>query len=291
MAEGLTTFDRAGALADFLARHPRTLVLTGAGLSTASGIPDYRDRDGVRRGKMPIQGPEFRKSDAVRRRYWARSMVGWRTMARAAPNPGHRALAALEAHDKIGFVLTQNVDGLHQRAGSRGVLELHGSIHSVTCMACGARFARDFVQAQLLSDNPALATALAAPAPDGDAHVEPDALDQFVPPCCVHCEGALTPDVVFFGDGIPPARTAFALAQMEAADALLVVGSSLMVYSGFRFCRMASEAGKPIAAVNLGRTRADHLIGLKLEESAEQLLALVPQLMRLEPDLPTGGPL
>jgi NAD-dependent SIR2 family protein deacetylase len=297
MAEGLTTLDRAGALADFLLRHARTLVLTGAGLSTASGIPDYRDRDGVRRGNMPIQGPDFRKSDAVRRRYWARSMAGWPTLARAAPNPGHHALAALEAQGKIGFVLTQNVDGLHQRAGSRGVLELHGSIHSVTCMGCGARFPRASVQAQLLQENPELADALAAPAPDGDAHLEPGALDRFAAPACAHCDGALAPDVVFFGDGIPAARTAFALAQMEAADALLVVGSSLMVYSGFRFCRMASETGKPIAAVNLGRTRADHLIGLKLEESAEQLLALVPQLMQLKtahaasPDRPTGGPL
>jgi NAD-dependent SIR2 family protein deacetylase len=293
MAEGFSGArmrirDRALALADFLARHPRTLVLTGAGLSTASGIPDYRDREGVRRGKAPIQGPEFRKSAAVQRRYWARSMVGWPTLARAVPNAGHRALAALEAHARIGFVLTQNVDGLHQQAGSQSVLELHGNIHTVACMECRATFPRAQVQAQLLDANPGLAGAMAAPAPDGDAHLEPQAEGEFHLPWCVHCGGALEPGVVFFGDGIPAARTALALAQMEAADALLVVGSSLMVYSGFRFCRLASETGKPIAAVNLGRTRADHLIGLKLEESAEQLLALLPQLM--SPDQQRGGP-
>jgi NAD-dependent SIR2 family protein deacetylase len=294
MAEGFSGArkqirDRALALADFLARHPRSLVLTGAGLSTASGIPDYRDREGVRRGKEPIQGPEFRKSGAVQRRYWARSMVGWPTMARAVPNDGHRAIARLQAQANIGFVLTQNVDGLHQQAGSQGVLELHGSIHTVVCMECRARFSRADVQAQLIDANPGLADAMAAPAPDGDAHVEPKALDDFHLPWCLHCGGALAPDVVFFGDGIPAARTALALAQMEAADALLVVGSSLMVFSGFRFCRLAAQSGKPIAAVNLGRTRADDLIDLKLEESAEQLLALVPQLLD-QPHL-RGGPL
>ncbi|MFL6675163.1 MAG: NAD-dependent protein deacetylase [Massilia sp.] len=281
MAEGFTVHDRAGALADFLERYPRTLVLTGAGLSTASGIPDYRDREGVRRGKTPIQGPDFRKSVSVQRRYWARSMVGWPTLAMAAPNAGHRALARLEAHRRIGFVLTQNVDGLHQQAGSHAVLELHGNIHSVLCLDCRATFPRAFVQAQLVEANPGLAGAMAAPAPDGDAHLEPAALDEFRLPCCVHCGGALMPDVVFFGDGIPAARTACALAQMEAADALLVVGSSLMVYSGFRFCRLAFETGKPIAALNLGRTRADHLINLKIEESAEHILPLVPKLLNL----------
>jgi NAD-dependent SIR2 family protein deacetylase len=208
-------------------------------------------------------------------------MVGWPTLAQAVPNAGHRALARLEAHGKIGFVLTQNVDGLHQQAGSHAVLELHGNIHAVVCLECRAQFPRAFVQAQLVDANPGLAGAMAAPAPDGDAHLEPEALDHFRLPACVHCGGALMPDVVFFGDGIPAARSACALAQMEAADALLVVGSSLMVYSGFRFCRIAAESGKPIAALNLGRTRADHLINLKIEESAEQVLALVPTLMNL----------
>ena len=270
----------ASTLAEFLHRHPGTLVLTGAGLSTASGIPDYRDRDGVRRGKPSIQGPEFRKSPAVQRRYWARSMVGWPTLANAVPNPGHRALAALEQAQQIGGLLTQNVDGLHRRAGSPGVLELHGNVHAVVCLDCGAQFARALVQELLLEANPALAGVVASPAPDGDAHLEPDALAAFRLPACLHCSGTLSPDVVFFGDGVPPARTAAALARMQAASALLVVGSSLMVYSGFRFCRMAAESGKPIAAVNLGVTRADHLLSIKVEESAERILPLVRELLQ-----------
>ncbi|MFC0252043.1 NAD-dependent protein deacetylase [Massilia consociata] len=282
MAEGYTVQDHAERLAEFLERYPRTLVLTGAGLSTASGIPDYRDRDGTRRGRLPIQGPEFRRSVDIQRRYWARSMVGWPVIARAAPNPGHRALAGLEQHGRFGYLLTQNIDGLHQQAGSHAVLELHGNIHSVICMGCRAQFPRAFVQTQLEEANPELANALATPLPDGDAAIEPDSLLGFNLPACVHCGGPLAPDVVFFGDGIPPPRTACALAQMEAADALLVVGSSLMVYSGFRFCRMATENGKPIAAINLGRTRADHLIALKIEESAERLLPRVAGLLHAE---------
>ncbi|WP_313705559.1 NAD-dependent protein deacetylase [Massilia sp.] len=269
----------AAQLAEFLVRHPKTLVLTGAGLSTASGIPDYRDRDGVRRGRPPIQGPEFRRSELVRRRYWARSMIGWPVLARAAPNAGHEALAALEGAGRLGSLLTQNVDGLHQRAGSRAVLELHGNIHSVLCIDCGARMPRALVQQQLVDANPGLSGAMATPLPDGDAQLEPDALDDFRLPWCPHCNGTLMPDVVFFGDNVPPPRTACALAQMDAADALLVVGSSLMVYSGFRFCRLAAEGAKPIAAVNLGRTRADHLFKLKLEASAEALLPHVARLL------------
>lgn len=282
MAEGFTVQDAACALAEFLERYPRTLVLTGAGLSTASGIPDYRDRDGTRRGRLPIQGPEFRRSIDIQRRYWARSMVGWPIMAKARPNDGHRALSRLEKHGRFGSLLTQNVDGLHQQAGSLAVLELHGNVHSVVCMHCKARFPRAFVQTQLEEANPALANALAAPLPDGDAAIEPDSLVDFRLPSCIHCGGALAPDVVFFGDGIPPPRTACALAQREAADALLVVGSSLMVYSGFRFCRLAHDTGKPIAAVNLGRTRADHLLSLKIEESSERLLPRVAGLLHAE---------
>jgi NAD-dependent SIR2 family protein deacetylase len=287
MVEGFDDHDRAQELARFLARHPHTLVLTGAGLSTASGIPDYRDRDGVRRGRLPIQGPEFRRSTAVQRRYWARSMIGWPVLAQARPNAGHAALATLEAGGHIGALLTQNVDGLHQRAGSQAVLELHGNIHAVLCLDCGARVTRAAVQDQLLGANPQVANAAAQPLPDGDAQVEPEFLDDFHLPVCGKCGGTLMPDVVFFGDNVPAPRTASALAHMAAADALLVVGSSLMVFSGFRFCRLAFEAGKPIAAVNLGRTRADHMISLKIEASAERLLPPVAGLLR---DAPVHAP-
>lgn len=259
-------------LSAFLNGHRHVVVLTGAGISTASGIPDYRGRDGVRRGRAPVQGPEFRKSEAVRKRYWARSMIGYPVLANAAPNEAHHAIAALQADGVIGPVMTQNVDGLHQRAGSGEVLELHGNIHGVVCLDCHATFSRRIVQGILESLNPGVTGAAAAAAPDGDAHIEPDALVEFHIPWCPHCGGLLKPDVVFFGDGVASAATSRAMAMMEAADALLVVGSSLMVFSGFRFCRMAAAAGKPIAAVNLGITRADELLSLKIDSSAERLL-------------------
>jgi len=288
MAEAFTVHDHAARIAAFLDRHPRTLVLTGAGLSTASGIPDYRDRDGTRRGKPPIHGPDFRKSEAVQRRYWARSMIGWPVLAQARPNHGHRAIAGLERIGRIGSVLTQNVDGLHGQAGSHGVLELHGNIHTVVCLDCSALFPRAFVQGQLDDFNPHMAGANATPLPDGDASVEPTELARFRLPFCTCCGGTLMPNVVFFGDNVPPARTAIALEQMERADALLVVGSSLMVYSGFRFCRMAQAAGKPMAAINLGRTRADELLDIKIEESAERVLPLALELLTRGSD-PTDG--
>lgn len=272
-------------LADFVARHPNLLWLTGAGISTASGIPDYRDRDGVRRGKPPIQGPEFRTSDAVRRRYWARSMVGWPVLDRAEPNAGHRAIARLEAHGKGGAIVTQNVDGLHGKAGSRDVVELHGCIHSVACLRCAARFTRGFVQSLLEEANPGLAGAAARPAPDGDAHLEPDRLADFRIPDCPGCAGMLMPDLVFFGDGVPPIRTAQAEEKVRAADAVLAVGSSLMVHSSFRLCRIAAESGKPIAALNLGRTRADHWLCLKVEERSERALPLLASMLGLGLDL------
>ena len=279
MAEAFTTHDHAARIAEFLDRHPHALVLTGAGLSTASGIPDYRDRDGTRRGKPPIHGPDFRKSEFVQRRYWARSMIGWPVLARARPNAGHVAIAGMEAIGHIGSVLTQNVDGLHGQAGSHAVLELHGNIHTVVCLDCAALFPRAFIQKQLEDANPQMLGANATPLPDGDASVEPTELACFRLPWCTCCGGTLMPNVVFFGDNVPPARTAIALAQMERADALLVVGSSLMVYSGFRFCRMAQASGKPIAAINLGRTRADDLLDIKIEESSERVLPLALQLL------------
>lgn len=264
----------AAALAEFLQRHRHVLVLTGAGLSTASGIPDYRDKDGVRKGRAPIQGPDFRRSDAVRRRYWARSLLGWPTLAGAAPNSGHLALAAMERQGTVGHVITQNVDGLHQRAGSQRLIELHGNIHHVVCLACEARYARAGIQQRLLDDNPhwQLADQPVKALPDGDAQVEPEALEQFTIPDCEQCGGVLQPDVVFFGDNIPPRRTRAALQAMHDADALLVVGSSLMVFSGYRFCRMAAQAGKPIAAINAGVTRADDIIGLKVAAAAQEVL-------------------
>lgn len=272
MADNLPTADELERMAAFLAGRRRVLVLTGAGISTGSGIPGYRDAEGARRGPAPTQGPEFRKSAALRRRYWARSMAGYPALAAAAPNAGHRALAQLAADGAFDALITQNVDGLHQRAGSSGVLELHGNIHAVVCLDCHASFTRAFVQSQLEAENPHLLGMRAAALPDGDAALEPAVLEAFREPACVHCGGTLKPDVVFFGDGVPSARTAEAVARMERADALVVVGSSLMVYSGFRFCRMATQQGKPVAAVNMGKTRADDVLALKIEQPAEHFL-------------------
>jgi len=265
----------------FLHQHQRVLVLTGAGLSTASGIPDYRDKDGVRRGRSPIQGPDFRKSEAVRRRYWARSMAGYPTLAGAAPNAGHRALAELEAAGRIHAIITQNVDGLHQQAGSRKLIELHGNIHGVLCLDCRSVHPRAAIQNWLLAANPSMAPT--GPAgevvpearPDGDAEVELDEFQDFHLPYCPACGGTLQPDVIFFGDNIPPQRTADALQLADEADAVLVVGSSLMVFSGFRFVKLAAQSNKPIAAINLGKTRADDLIGLKVQASAVEVLPLL----------------
>lgn len=259
-------------LAQFLQRHPDVLLLTGAGISTASGIPDYRDPDGVRRGNAPVQGPDFRRQDAVQRRYWARSMVGWPSLARARPNPGHLAIAQLARRQQVGGLVTQNVDGLHQQAGSTAVTELHGSIHAVVCLDCRAGFPRSTIQHMLEDDNPQMRGATATPAPDGDALLEPSQLATFHVPRCPHCGGTLQPDVVFFGDGVPPACAAEAERKMTDASALLVVGSSVMVYSSFRLCRMAAETGKPVAAINLGKTRADHLLAFKTQAPAQDIL-------------------
>ena len=266
-------------LAQFLQRHPDVLLLTGAGISTASGIPDYRDSDGVRRGNAPVQGPDFRRQPAVQRRYWARSMVGYPTLSRAQANPGHLAIAQLARQGKVGSLVTQNVDGLHQQAGSTGVTELHGSIHAVVCLDCHAHYARRTVQDMLEYDNPQMVGATATPAPDGDALLEPTQLASFVVPRCLHCGGTLKPDVVFFGDGVPAACAAEAAQKMQDASALLVIGSSVMVYSSFRLCRMAAESGKPVAAINLGKTRADDLLAFKLDTPAQDILPLVAALL------------
>ena len=279
------TDDGLRQLACFIERHPDALVLTGAGISTASGIPGYRDADGVRRGRAPIQGPEFRASDAVRRRYWARSFVGWPVIERAQPNAGHRALARLQQHGRLGALITQNVDGLHQRAGGERVLELHGSIHAVRCLACGARQARADVQEQLHLCNPQMADATALPAPDGDAHLDPAWLDGFRVPDCARCGGILQPDVVFFGDAVPGERTRAASELVDRASALLVLGSSVMVHSGYRLCARAAGAGKPLAALNAGKTRADALYALKLALPLQETLPLLAEMLGM-PRLP-----
>jgi NAD-dependent SIR2 family protein deacetylase len=251
-------------LRDFVVQHPRLLVLTGAGVSTASGIPDYRDERGEWKLARPLQFQDFRRSALVRQRYWARSLIGWPRFKLAAPSRAHRALATMEQRGHIADLITQNVDGLHQSAGSRHVIDLHGRLDRVICLDCGQRSPRQALQSWLLDNNPQLADVDARPAPDGDAMIDNLDFASVRVPDCEQCGGLLKPDVVFFGENVPASRVEQGFDAVQGADAMLVVGSSLMVYSGFRFVKRAYELGKPVAAINRGITRADDLLALRI---------------------------
>lgn len=261
------------ALREFIDRHPRLAVLTGAGVSTRSGIPDYRDQSGEWKRARPVEFRPFMTDPKVRQRYWARSTVGWPIIGRAQPNAAHRALARLEATGVVRMLITQNVDGLHASAGSRNVIDLHGRLDTVRCMDCGHTLPRAELQRELLANNPAWAAIEGRVAPDGDVDIEGRDYGNFIVPDCPRCGGILKPDVVFFGENVPRERVDRAFEGVANADALLVVGTSLMVYSGYRFAEAAAAAGKPIAAVNQGRTRADHLFTLKIGAPSDEVLA------------------
>jgi len=271
----MDVFASSSALDAFVGRHERLFVLTGAGCSTDSGIPDYRDADGQWKRTPPIDFQVFMRDDTDRARYWARSMIGWRRFGKAGPNDTHRALARLEASGRMRLLVTQNVDGLHQAAGSREVVDLHGRLDEVRCMHCAHREPRAVFQQRLEAVNPAWIALDAADAPDGDADLEAVDFSLFAVPPCPACGGILKPDVVFFGEQVPATRVATVLRGLDEADAILVVGSSLMVHSGYRYVRAGAQAGLPIAAVNLGRTRADDLLTLKVEQSCAEALAFM----------------
>ncbi|MCX7318309.1 MAG: NAD-dependent protein deacetylase [Hyphomicrobiales bacterium] len=266
-----------GLLEDFVDRHRRLFVLTGAGCSTTSGIPDYRDASGNWKRTPPVTYDNFMTKEATRKRYWARSMVGWRSFGHALPNNAHHALTRLEQAGRSEILLTQNVDRLHQSAGSERVIDLHGRLDQVRCMGCGLKMPRGEFQHDLGHRNPAWLGLDAPDAPDGDADLEHAEFAAFDVPSCIACGGVLKPDVVFFGETVPREVVDEARDRLQAADAMLVVGSSLMVYSGFRFVQMAVKQGIPIAAVNLGRTRADDLLTLKVEDRCETALAFLLQ--------------
>ncbi|MCB1703910.1 MAG: NAD-dependent protein deacetylase [Halioglobus sp.] len=277
------------ALTGFLLDHPRLVVLTGAGISVASGIPAYRDQRGTWRHSTPVQEQAFLRDPQARRRYWARSRYGWPLMRDASPNAAHQALAQLEALGRIELLITQNVDGLHQRAGSRKVLDLHGRIDRVRCLTCGASHCRDSVQDLLDSDNvwPDIATPGARP--DGDIEPVDNLPHMLVLPICLLCGGDLKPDVVFFGGNVPAASVGTALDALDRASGLLVVGTSLTVFSGFRFCRHASRRGLPIAIINPGVTRADDLAQTTLTSRAAPLLsAALAHLQRAVSPVPSA---
>ncbi|WP_433735940.1 NAD-dependent protein deacetylase [Pseudomonas putida] len=252
------------------------VVLTGAGISTPSGIPDYRDNQGVRRGRQPMMYQEFLSAPESRRRYWARAMLGWPRVRQARPNVAHDTLAHLQSNRLISGLITQNVDTLHDQAGSHDVIELHGSLHRVLCLDCGKRSERDSIQQLMETQNPYLAGVDAVQAPDGDTLLDPAFEARFQVPYCPHCSGIrMKPDVVFFGENVAQETAAKAMVAVERAAGLLVIGSSLMAYSAFRLCRAVVDQGKPLLAINLGKTRADDMLDVKVEGSCEQLLPLL----------------
>ena len=241
-----------------LVRHKRLAVLTGAGCSTASGIPDYRGPETSKKKRSPILYSEFVRDEAARRRYWARSAIGWPVIRHAQPNDAHHALARLERAGHLTGVITQNVDGLHRQAGSRDVLELHGRLADVICLDCRTVVSRDEVQTTITTNNPGwIADHIGELAPDGDVELPDTVPDDFHLPCCHRCGGILKPHVVFFGENVAKPVVSRAWEIVHSADALLVVGSSLTVYSGYRFVRGAYQQKIPVAIVNLGKTRGD----------------------------------
>lgn len=252
----------------------RLVVLSGAGISTESGIPDYRGEGTRARARNPIRFATYVADPSARARYWARAMIGWPKLAAARPNPAHRALAELEAAGRVSTLITQNVDRLHHAAGSREVVELHGALAEVRCLACGRLEPREALQGRLIQLNPGWLAHEAALAPDGDADLEVS-LAEFRVADCEACGGLLKPAVVFFGEQVPQATVDRAYAAVAAAELLLVLGSSLAVFSGLRFVKRAHAAGIPVAIVNLGPTRGDELATLRVDARLGELL---PQL-------------
>ena len=270
--------DLAGLTA-YLAGAERLFVLTGAGISAPSGIGTYRNHAGDWQRSDPVQHQDFLKQGSARRRYWARSMRGWPSFRDAGPNPAHHALVRLEQAGRVQTVVTQNVDGLHQRAGQTRLVELHGNLGEVVCLDCGERRSRELLQVWLERHNGTWLEGSVSAQPDGDAAFEDvRQFDDFREPLC-ECGGMLKPDVVFYGDSVPKDRVQSVRDELGRADGFLVVGSSLMVYSSYRFAKEAKALGIPMAAVNQGRTRADEWLECKwMADSASALPELVEEL-------------
>jgi NAD-dependent SIR2 family protein deacetylase len=270
------------ALQELVARGG-VVVLSGAGLSTESGIPDYRGPTGVARGGTPMTVQTFLGDPLAQQRYWARSHLGWRTLARARPNDGHRAVADLQARGLLSGVITQNVDGLHSAAGARDVVELHGALDRVLCLDCDDRTSREELDRRLRAANPDWQAEVTAVKPDGDVDLDDDLVRSFVVAPCARCGGRLKPDVVFFGETVPAGRVAHCFALVDAASALLVLGSSLKVMSGYRFVLRAARLGLPVAIVNQGITRGDAAAAVRVDAPLGRVLpALVARLEERE---------
>ena len=263
------------------------LVLTGAGISTDSGIPDYRGPDGRLRHHLPMTYERFMGAELERRRYWARSHLGWGAVATARPNVSHRAVAELERLGRVAAVVTQNVDGLHTAAGSRRVIDLHGRLDGVVCTGCGLRRPRFEIALRLDAVNPGFREAVAADAsllkPDGDVALPDAVVGRFATVACRACGGVLKPDVVFFGEPVPRERIRDGLDLLTRCDVLLVLGSSLAVGSGYRFVTAAARRGTTVAIVNRGPTRGDHLADLRLDAPLADVLPAVTASVTLQP--------
>ena len=255
-----------------LLRERRAVILTGAGCSTESGIPDYRGAETRNKARNPIQYRAFITEPAARQKYWARSTVGWKRVARALPNPAHIALADMEEAGLITGIITQNVDRLHHRAGSHRVVELHGALSEVYCLSCEAIEARDEFQLRLEALNPGWKQKNAELAPDGDAELDDEYIREFRVPACMRCEGILKPNVVFFGENVPKTRVGEAWKLYDQADALVVVGSSLAVYSGYRFVLRAVREKRPVAMITLGASRGESQAEFVIKERAGEVL-------------------
>ncbi|MBT5578466.1 MAG: NAD-dependent protein deacetylase [Porticoccaceae bacterium] len=248
------------------------LVLTGAGVSAESGVPTYRNSEGLWQRKQPVTHQQFMTEHRARQRFWLRNMLGWRFMTEAQPNSAHNALVELEKIGVLSCLVTQNVDGLHQRAGSQKVIDLHGRVDTLSCMSCGIQYPRAPMQMWLETHNAKYTELIATIAPDGDADIDYIDYSDMLTPDCEHCGGIVKPDAVFFGDSIPKERVARAQSSLQQAGGLLVVGSSLAVYSGYRFCLWAEQQGKPIIILNEGKTRADELATFKLSQPCAAVL-------------------
>ncbi|XP_046417256.1 NAD-dependent protein deacylase Sirt4 isoform X1 [Neodiprion fabricii] len=262
-------------LESFMTNSNKICVLTGAGISTESGIPDYRS-EGVglyaRSDRRPVLYKEFCESKQTRRRYWARNYVGWPRFSSFVPNSTHKILKNLEDAGKVSCVITQNVDNLHFKAGSKNVIELHGTAFRVTCLNCDHKISRYDLQKILQQNNKDMKAEAQMMRPDGDVELSQDQVENFVVPSCGKCGGILKPDIVFFGDNVPRQRVDKVKQEVEMADSLLVLGSSLSVFSGLRIILQAVEAKRPIAIVNIGKTRADQYAQIKVAARCGEIL-------------------
>ncbi|XP_046737786.1 NAD-dependent protein deacylase Sirt4-like [Diprion similis] len=262
-------------LESFIRNSNKICVLTGAGISTESGIPDYRS-EGVglyaRSDRRPVLYKEFCESKETRRRYWARNYVGWPRFSSFIPNSTHKILKNLEDAGKVSYIVTQNVDNLHFKAGSKNVIELHGTAFRVTCLNCDHKISRYDLQKTLQQYNKDMKAEAQMMRPDGDVELSQDQIENFIVASCDNCGGILKPDIVFFGDNVPRERVDRVKQEVEMADSLLVLGSSLSVFSGLRIILQAVEAKRPIAIVNIGKTRADQYAQIKVAARCGEIL-------------------